>query len=122
MKIKKVYLSGGMKSNWQDRVMQSCPEFVYFDPRGHGLVDPKEYTKWDLEHVDKADIVFAFMGIDNPSGFGMCLEIGYAHAKGIPIIFVDETNNKYFAIVKECCLINETELEGGIMCLSMVND
>lgn len=109
----KVYLAGGMKSDWQDRVMEACPEHTYFDPRTHGLSDPEEYTKWDLEHVEKSDLVFACFTKDNPSGFGMCIEIGYANALGIPVLLVDEQRLKSWAIVRQCCHHIRDNLKDG---------
>ena len=69
----KIYLAGGMKSDWQDIVINACPEHTYFDPRKHGLSNPVDYTKLDLDHIIEADIIFACFTNDNPSGFGMCI-------------------------------------------------
>ncbi|WP_373031641.1 nucleoside 2-deoxyribosyltransferase domain-containing protein [Sulfurovum sp.] len=113
----KIYLAGGMKSDWQDNVIAAHPQHTYFDPRTHGLDEPAEYTKWDLEHVEKADIVFACFTKDNPSGFGMCIEIGAAHRSGKPIILVDEKQLRSWAIVRCCCNIVVNNLGDGIKIL-----
>jgi nucleoside 2-deoxyribosyltransferase len=115
----KIYLAGGMKSDWQDKVKEAVPDNIFFDPREHGLDDPKEYTKWDLDHVSKSDVVFAVFTLDNPSGFGMCIEIGFAKGLGIPIILVDEKQLKSWAIVRETANITFYDLCEGISYLSI---
>ena len=90
----KVYLSGSMKSNWQDRVRETSPGNTYLDPRSHGLTDEKMYTTWDLAAIREADIIFGYLEADNPAGHNLAFELGFAHALGKPIIFVNE--NKRF--------------------------
>src|SRR5687767_4074591 len=96
----KVYLAGGMRSDWRDQV-KAVSGHTYIDPTQHKLEDAIGYTFWDLAAVESCDLVFAYMEKDNPSGVGMVLEIGYALGLGKKVIFVDEQNNKYFAIVRE---------------------
>ncbi len=101
----KIYLCGGMKSDWQDKVIAALPWCEFIDPRSHGLTDEREYTKWDLDGIDTSDLVFACMTADNPSGYGLNLEIGYAKAKQIPIYFVCEDlgeRSKYFGMARVC--------------------
>lgn len=87
----KVYLSGGLKSGWQQEVknMVGCA-VEFFDPATHEINDAVGYAAWDLHYVRQCDIVFAYMESTNPSGIGLSLEIGFAHALGKTIIFVDE--------------------------------
>lgn len=119
----KVYLSGGMnESNWQDKVINAVGRegYIFYNPRLHNLAHSKEYTIWDLFYVKNCDIVFAYMQKENPSGYGLTFEIGYAVALSKPIILVDErsendTNFKrYFEIVKQSSSINFTKLDEGI--------
>lgn len=87
----KVYLAGGMNSNWQQNIINELKEdFVFFNPIDHQLDKSVEYTNWDIFFLKKCDIVFAFMEKDNPSGFGLTLEIGFANALNKTIILVDE--------------------------------
>jgi len=114
-----IYLAGGMRSNWQDQVIEAFKgenEINFFDPRTHSLTDPIEYTKWDLDHVKKCDVVLAYMEKDNPSGAGLCLEIGYAKAlDNKMILFVDEVpDNKYFGMVRACAWAVFTDLDEAI--------
>ena len=97
------YLAGGMRSTWQDKVKNEFPEIQWHDPREHGLSEPREYTAWDLDKVRSSAIVFAYFTKDNPSGFGMSAEIGYARALNKLIILVDEQDIKYWAMVHEMC-------------------
>ena len=67
------------------------PGFHYHDPRSHGFEgDPAAYTAWDLDAIRRSDLVFAYLERDNPSGFGLAVEIGYAAAQGKQVVLVDE--------------------------------
>lgn len=119
----KVYLSGGInQSDWQGKLINEVGTdgYVYFNPREHNLEHSKEYTIWDLYYVKNCDIVFAYMQKENPSGYGLTLEIGLAAALGKPIILIDEKSNhdpafnKYFKIVRETSSIVFNEFEEGI--------
>jgi nucleoside 2-deoxyribosyltransferase len=122
----KVYLSGGMnKSNWQDKVIKDInnKEYIFYNPRLHNLAHSKEYTIWDLFYVKNCDIVFAYMQKENPSGYGLTLEIGYATALSKPIILIDERSfgdtsfKKHFEIVRESSSIVFNNLDEGILFL-----
>lgn len=118
----RVYLSGGMNdSNWQQNVITQVGKegFVFYNPKEHNLEHSKEYTIWDLFYVKNCDIVFAYMQRNNPSGYGLTLEVGYAAALGKPIILVDERSKsdeafaKYFQIVRESSSIVFDNLHQG---------
>lgn len=113
---KSVYLAGGMKSNWQDQIV--LPDGVeVFDPRKSGLPDPADYTRWDLEHVARADFVIAQMAPDNPSGYGVSVEIGFAYALRKPIIFVDQIGpdwrSRYFDMHRQMATVVVPSLEAA---------
>jgi Nucleoside 2-deoxyribosyltransferase like len=102
-----IYLAGGMKSQWQDRVIAALAhEFAFKDPRSHGLSDEKAYTEWDLSGIRDSQFVLAYMDTDNPSGFGLSLEVGYAKGIGTcSILYVCEdtgARQKYFGMVRSC--------------------
>jgi hypothetical protein len=86
----KVYLAGGFRSGWQDRVIAGVSRFSFFDPRVHGLQDNGHYTLWDLEAIRRSDLVFAYLEATNPGGYALALEVGFAKALGKRIILVDE--------------------------------
>jgi nucleoside 2-deoxyribosyltransferase len=118
----KVYLAGGMRSGWQDIVKERCGVCEYYDPRTHGLTNPTEYTKWDLDHIAKCDVLFAYMEKDNPSGFGLCIELGYAKALGKTIIFVNESDNRHLAMANCVADIFYTTLEDGMDVLMITGE
>lgn len=96
-----VYLAGGLRTGWQDDVVG----VRVLDPRTWQDHDPAVYTARDLAALRGCDAVLAYMDASNPSGFGLSLEVGYAHALGKPIAFVDamgcDPRARYFAMLRE---------------------
>jgi hypothetical protein len=88
----KIYLAGGMKSGWQQTVINKYNnnEATFINPQNHGLNIPKLYTHWGLYGIKQCDILFGYMEEINPSGYGLAAEIGYAKAMGKLVILVDE--------------------------------
>lgn len=116
-----VYLAGGMKSGWQDKVIDGARAVAYKDPRCHGLESEAEYTEWDLRAIRDCNLVFAYMDSDNPSGYGLSLEIGYAKALGREIWYVCEdatARQKYFGMVRACSDRIFNSLDAAIEALS----
>lgn len=92
----KIYLAGGIRSNWQEKVTSQV-NAEFFNPRTkevNGILTLAEFGTWDLHHIKKCDIVFAYMEKTNPSGIGMSVEIGYAKALGKTVILCLEPNNE----------------------------
>lgn len=108
----KIFLAGGLYSNWQDEVMKAYPKHTYYDPRSHGLVLCEQYTPWNLKHVEMADMVFACFDKENPTGFGMTLEIGVALGLGMNVILVDEQMLESWASTRLTCFVARTMEEG----------
>lgn len=102
---KTVYLAGGFKSGWQNKVKEVLSGWEIFDPSLHFLESPADYTKWDLEAVQKSCFILAYLEKDNPGGYALALEIGYAKALGKTILFVEEhpgkVRRKYFDMIRE---------------------
>lgn len=121
----KVYLAGGMHSNWRKRVTEQfgkCMEFL--DPTTHGLIDEVAYTRWDLNAIYECDVVFAYMDSANPSGFGLCVEVGYASGIGRPVVYVceDETERqRYFGMVRACA-IRAKSFDDGLNKLRLMDE
>jgi nucleoside 2-deoxyribosyltransferase len=117
---KTVYLAGGHRNPWRQRVVAEVTAFRYRDPSAHGIKEARAYTAWDLEAVKSSDILFAYFEAGNPSGYGLALEVGYAAALGKHIIFVDEKSEaepsvgRYLNIVKETSDVHFKTLEEGI--------
>ena len=122
----KIYLSGGFRSNWQKRVIDalgnSC---TFFNPREHNLNNAQEYWTWDIHFVRECDIVFAYMEADNPSGYGLMLEVGLAYGLNKTIILVDEKSkfdedfSKYFKIVSSTANVYFEDIDKGVEYLMM---
>ena len=113
----KVYLAGGLSCDWQDRVPA---HWELLDPRSWQDPDPAVYTERDLTAIRAADVVLAYMSSANPSGFGMSLEVGYAHALGKRVLFVDEIGgdwrSRYFGMHRSICEVH-TSLDAAIAAL-----
>lgn len=86
----KIYLAGGFYSGWQEKVKSALPDYAFIDPRNHGLQDASQYTAWDLEAIKLSDFIFAYVEQQNPSCYGLSLEVGYAKASNKFIVLVDE--------------------------------
>ena len=117
-----IYLAGGMRSGWQDKVIAACHhlDVKFYDPRAHGLTDEREYTLWDLNHAKDADYVFAYMGADNPSGLGMMLEIGYCIGAMGHTIFVEDAGDpraKSYGMARVVSAENYVGFDVGIAAL-----
>jgi nucleoside 2-deoxyribosyltransferase len=117
----KIYLSGGFRSNWQEKLIQEFHgQCIIFNPRAHFLENHNDYWAWDIHFVNECDILFAYMESENPSGFGLTLEIGLAYGLGKTIILVDEKSKsdekfeKYFRIVKDTADASFENLIDGI--------
>lgn len=124
----KIYLAEGMRSNWQDQVMniKRYPDqtMTFYDPRNKNVENERklsleEYGTWDLHYIKQCDIVFGYMERDNPSGVGMACELGYAFCIGKTVITVIESGNlhqedRYIQFMKKVSHITFDTLEEGI--------
>lgn len=104
---RKIYLAGGFRSNWQAKVaLRLANSYEVLDPSAHGIQDPAEYTRWDLDAVRRADILLANMEASNPGGYSLALEVGFAKALGKRIFMVDQIEDpsvrRYFEMVRQC--------------------
>tara|TARA_R110002111_G_scaffold257081_1_gene325052 strand:- start:3339 stop:3731 length:393 start_codon:yes stop_codon:yes gene_type:complete len=118
----KVYLAGGFKTDWQERVIKNFKDknITFFNPKLHNLLATEEYTLWDTHFVKECDILFAFMEKTNPSGYGLAFEVGIAKALNKTIILVDEksveneTFSRYFDIIRFSSGVSFNKLQDGI--------
>jgi len=118
----KVYLAGGLRTNWrEDVILKAQGNFTFINPKYHGLEDnADQYTAWDLFYVKNCDILFGYMEQDNKSGYGLSLEIGYARALDKTIILIDERSEadewfkRKYEIVRSASNVNIKSLELGI--------
>jgi hypothetical protein len=123
-----VYLAGGMRGNWREKVKNEMPQLIYLDPCSHGLSDAVQYSAWDKQAVERCDMVFAYLEKDNPSGIGMCVEIGLCLGLYKPVIFVNEKKDRYWDIVDQFVETSPwpsrllTNLDDGISALKSANN
>lgn len=89
------YLAGGFHTDWQDRVKAAIPNKYFFDPRYYQWLNQNILTLVEREALDKCGIVFAYLEMSNPRGFGLAAEVGYAARADKPIILVNEWGSKY---------------------------
>lgn len=109
---KRIYLAGGMHSNWRGVITKQLEGKTYFqwiDPMDNKMRKPDQYTFWDLKSIDQCDILVGYMDKTNPSGFGLNLEIGYAKALGKTIVLIvpddftrDDARSRYFDMARVC--------------------
>lgn len=85
----KIFLSGGL-ADWQDTVIDALQDqdVRIFDPREINSENELHYSYYNLHNATNADILFAYMSTDNPSGYGMSFEVGAAIASKVPVILV----------------------------------
>jgi nucleoside 2-deoxyribosyltransferase len=117
---RRIYLAGGMKTNWQQRLHHALLNHTLIDPRLHGLSDERAYTEWDLRAIRSASLVLAYMDTGNPSGYGLSLEVGYAYAVGKEIWYVCEDaspRQQHFGIVRAVADRTFCSLDAAIQAL-----
>jgi len=66
--MNKVYLAGGFKSDWANKVRKCSDKIHFINPKdkefknGERIVmNVDEYGKWDLHYIRKSDILFTFI-------------------------------------------------------------
>ena len=115
-----VYLAGGMKSGWQDKVKEACEDLIaesaveFFDPRDGAIKDPNVYIPRDIEAANRSDIVFGCAEEDNPGLYALSAEVAWIKKQnGIVIIAnllkKDGDKYRYFRFVPKFCQARETE-------------
>lgn len=114
--MKKVYLSGGLRSGWQDKV-KDVEGYEFFDPR-----EKDSGSEWNLTKISECDIFLANIEKTNPSGIGAAFELGYAKGVGKQIILVVEDGNgviseRYLDFIKSYADENYSNLEDAILAL-----
>jgi len=112
----KVYLAGGLKSGWQDRIKKrlSLEGVVWIDPRNHNLTDQDQFTPVDIAGIEATDVLFAYLEKDNPGGYDLAFEIGYARALGKPVVLVLPEPRKYFRMPVAAADVVFESMEEGI--------
>lgn len=123
----KVYLAGGIRSNWQEKVIEANPKLEFYNPRTKEVdrtLTLPEFGTWDLHYIKKCDLVFAYMEKTNPSGIGMSVEMGFAHGLGKTVVLVLEPGNEkikdsYLQFMKKAADIVFEDLDKAIEYLQL---
>ena len=113
----RVFLSGGTRGDWQDRVIAACPNAEYWDPRTLREEDMTDIATTERRWLDESELVFVFIEEDNPSGLGSAFEMGYAIAKSKPVLFVDEKRTRHTEWLGVHCLQTAHSFDQGIALL-----
>jgi len=117
----RVYLSGGTHTNWQDHFILSLPQIDFIDPRKvKELSDEHEYTFVDTVGIKSSDIVVCYLEESNPSGMGAAFEVGYAYAKGIPVILIDEKKDRYSGMIRAAASYIYKDISDVILILKLL--
>jgi len=117
MSAKKVYLAGGMRTDWREKVKSVITTpVVWLDPTTHGIKDEIGYTAWDLGAITDCDILFGYFEASNPYGHGLMLELGFAFGIGKPITYVDERQDiqKYTGMARSVSSAHFSDLTWGL--------
>ena len=96
MRKQKVYLAGGMHSDWREKI-RTLQNVEFIDPKEKEMkrkFELQEYGTWDLNYIKQCDICFVYMEKTNPSGFGLAVEAGYAKGKDKTVILVLEPGHE----------------------------
>jgi nucleoside 2-deoxyribosyltransferase len=120
--MQKIYLAGGMQTQWREKIKRECKEFTLFCPKDKEVsyaMIIEEYGTWDLHYIKQADIIFAYMEKTNPSGIGLACEMGFAFGIGKTVILVLEEDNKhiearYLEFLKKVSHVTFSNFEAGI--------
>lgn len=125
-----IYLAGGMKTCWQDRVKADLRKLEerglvrWNDPRDNLTNNPAEYELLDVMRVQTADIVFGFAEDSNPGLYALCVELALGHAHGARTILVNELKEetdvkrvRYFRFIGVVCDFQTDKYHEGIRML-----
>lgn len=127
--VRKIYAAGGMTGlseaemcTWRKLLKNlianaTAHKVAVFDPTEHfsfeelkdNLITDKETMNIDLWNLSDSDLVV--MNFNNPQSIGTAVELGFAHAKGIPVIGLNEHDYPLHAWQKEMCVKIFLDLE-----------
>jgi len=128
----RIYLAGGWKDKtkkgWQESVIYELERrlekrgsyghvdgITAYNPKARKTDSPQVYTWADLQEVGMSDIVFVCLEDSNLAGQGLALEVGYAYAKGIPVVMFDgQPDNHYFDMVRFCSMARSITFDVAI--------
>lgn len=111
--MRMIYLAGGLKTNWQQHVMDQV-DAGYLDPMTIQHLPLAQVAATELQWLDRCDAVFAYFEATNPTGHGLAAEIGYARALGKYIILVTDGEDRRVRWLQHLCDECATSFDDGI--------
>jgi len=100
--MKRVYLSGGFVTDWQEEVkdyltrvtgvikVAYSPKDFEFEGAARSMVGADIYAPLDKIAIQEADIVFGYLECDNPTPINIVGELCYGKGLGKVTVLVDE--------------------------------
>lgn len=116
----KIYLSGGLESDWRDGVKRRVPNIEFLCPKPLGVFQQQdEWWTYDKTLMQIADAIFAYIepGIWVP--VGLLIEVGEMHGLGKPVILVNERQCNGIGAVNES---PEDQLAKYLKCVESFSD
>lgn len=102
-KMKKVYLSGGTVTRWQEELMEQFSNGVEFYNPATFVLGPMEfpelslYGPMDRIKIEECDVAFGYLEKSNPTPINVALEMGYAKGLDKITILCNEWTPEAFA-------------------------
>ncbi|MEZ5218540.1 MAG: nucleoside 2-deoxyribosyltransferase domain-containing protein [Ilumatobacteraceae bacterium] len=91
----RVFLSGGTRTPWRDPIVQAFSDVGFFDPSTLRDLSMRQIAETERRWLDESNLVLFYFEETNPSGLGSAFEMGYAIARGVPVLFVDEKRTSH---------------------------
>ena len=85
----KIYLAGGMRSNWRERMIKECPNIEFLCPKST-FRSQDEWWTYDKVMINTCDVVLIYIEKGKWAPIGMVIEEGMAYGLGKPVILVNE--------------------------------
>ena len=110
--MNKVYLAGGFKSDWANKVKKCSNKIHFINPKdkefknGERIVmNVNEYGKWDLHFIKQCDILFVYVERTNTSCIGKTvitiLEPNHETIKDAYLSFITQVSDIVFETFEE---------------------
>ena len=119
----KVYLAGGLHTDWQERVMAAAlgadyfnPRDAYLESRAKGIAEnPVVYVNRDMDWIRQCDVIFCFQEETLPDTVNCSWEMGYGFGLNKTVIFVNQrVIDRYASMVSITSYFYTRNLNEGI--------
>ena len=123
----KIYLAGGMRTNWQQNIINEVKNHTFWNPMENTTNDSRIFSIVDKVGVESCVVIFAYLERTNPCPCGLIAELCYGKGLGKITVFVNEwtednykANNwksYYMDLISEWVDVKLDKLEDGTTCL-----